>query len=611
VAHAPSTTGTGTGTGPVSGTGRGSEAGAPALVRLFLDRADAAAGEVALRSKQRGLWREVTWGEYRDDVERVALGLQQLGVAAGHRIAVMGRPTAEWLYADLAVQSLGAMAVGLYLTTSTEELCRQLQRSRARVFLAGSLEQVDRLHEAEEHAGQILVDHVVLLTDRPTAGHEGGRLHGWGEVLARGDERRLADPEAWRTVVERRTGDEPIRLFFTPGTTGPPNGVPLTSRNLIGPWQGLFSTLDKPPGPSDRTVARLPLAHPGETVFSVVLPIVFGSVPHFPEDEDTVEEAMVEVSPTLLFAIPRQLELGAARALIDLETGSGLKRRLYGAARAARRGSGPGARIGGWFAYQLLFRHLLNTFGLRRVRYALTGGAPVSPHLLRLWGQWGLPLVELYGTTECAGLAAVRDPGAPAAVAVAGVDVRLDDGGEILVRGPGVFVGYADGEQAHPVDADGWLHTGDIGRHAPGGIEVVDRQADLFAAGSGELVAPIELEQSLTDGPYLSEAMVFARGDGLVALLGLDLANVAVWARRRGILFTSPAELIDEPQVHELVRQAIDEANERTGRQGTGHRITDFRLLPAELEAGADLTPLRGLRREQLATRYGGLFDGP
>ncbi len=583
-----------------------------AIARLFLDRSDREPEKLALRYKKLGIWREVTWGDYRNSVECTALGLLRLGVRPGDRIAVMGPAIPEWLYVDLAAQSIGAVPVGLFLTTPADELERQLARSGARVFVTTSFEFVDRLLEAERLAGTQLVDHIVVASHLSPLGPQTERLIELDELDQWGAEDLAGNAGKWQGLVEERHADEAIRLYFTAGTTGAPKGILLSSRNLTGPWVDLFSELSSPPGPHDRSVAYMPTAHVGETVFSVVLPIVFGTVPHFPEDEDAVGEALIEVSPTLLLAFPRVLELYASNALIDLETGSGLKRRLYRLATRLRRGSSGAGRVGSWISYQLLFRHLLNKFGFQKVRFGLTGGAAVSPDLLRLWDQWGLQLTEFYGLTEAGGLVTVTRPGSSGSVAAPGVDLHLAEDGEVWVRGPGVFMAYLDGEKdPATVDDEGWLHTGDIGMAADGGgVRILGRKQDMFCTAAGAMVHPAELENALKYGPYIRDAMVLDRRQtGLVALLGMDLDNVALWARGQAILFTSASELISEPKVLALVESVVDEANQRLADSGSPHQIVDFRLLPAELEAGDEMTPTRTIRRSRVLEKFSALIE--
>lgn len=577
----------------------GGDAGV-ALVRLFVERADRHGGELALRYKRLGIWHEVTWAQVRERVEHLALGLTQLGVGPGDRVAVMGRPMAEWVYADLATQSLGGVTAGLYVTTTNDQIARQLRISGARVFVAETLEYVDDLLDAERTAGGTpLVDHIIVISNRGLLGRTDPRVRSIVDVEADGAKLAAGPATPWRTMVEQRSADAPIRLFFTAGTTGDPKAVALSTANVVDPWRAYLSSLPKPPGPGDLSVSFLPLAHIGETAFSIVLPILYGSVPHFPEDEETVGEALIEVSPTLLFAFPRLLDLYASNALVDLETGSAVKRHLYGLA----------GRIGGPLAYQMVHRHLLDKFGFRKVRIALVGGSKVSTEVVALWRLWGLRLSRYYGLTEAGGLSAVAAPGGEDLSSVSGVELRIGADDEVLVRGAGVFDGYlADTNDGVRLDAEGWLHTGDIGVATAGGIRVLDRSAALLHNDDGTTVIPSEIENALKFGSYVTDAMVVPLGGSrLGALIGLNVENVALWARGEKILFTAASELVDNPRVGELIGVAVDEANRRLAGAGSAHQVIAFRIMPSD--TGAGMTPTGTLRRTRVAAQHAALIN--
>lgn len=602
--------------------------GGSSLISLFAERARVDPERVALRHKDYGIWQEVTWSTYRQNVEHLALGLRSLGVAAGDRVAVMGDPIPEWIYADLAAQSIGAIAYGLYVTTPPDGVRFLLEDGGARVFIAEDQEYVDKLLDAEDLAGGRLVDHILVADRQGMFAYRDERICAVADVMARGAQARLEDPGCWERLIEQRTAHEPIRIFYTSGTTGRPKGALVSSSNLIETWGSVLAGLDRPPGPSDRSVSYMPFAHIGETIFSIVVPILFGSVPHLPEDEDGVGEAMVEVSPTLLLAFPRVWETYASQALVDIETGSAIKRTAYSLAMRARRGVLEAAwaarrpslvhRITGAVAYQLVFRHLLNRFGLQQVRFVITGGAPVSPDVIRLWQMWGVRIMELYGMTESGGIATLQDDPTPrpgvAGRAIPAAEVRLADDGEILIRGAGVFGGYWNNPDAtaETLDADGWLHTGDLGEFLDdGNLKMIDRKKDVLITALGQVVPASEIEHALKFGPYVRDAMLV--GDGrayLGALLEIDFENVAEWARKEKLVYTSFTNLATNPRVSELLQRAVDGANERLAAAGRP-QVQAFRVLPKELdpELGDEITPTRKVKRRQLADKFKELVE--
>ncbi|MPY91705.1 MAG: AMP-binding protein [Acidimicrobiia bacterium] len=598
---------------------------ARALVQTFRERAGREPGATAIRYKRHGIWRALSWGEYRDEVATTAVGLRSLGLAAGDRVALMAGQSLDWFVAEVAAQSLRAVVQGLYQGASPGELAGQLAASEPAVFLAHGQEQVDALleAEAEAEAGRALADHVVVADVQGVLRYEDRRITSLEDVRSQGRAALGEDPGAWDRLVEATGPDDVVRLASTSGTGGTSRGALLTSRNLVASWGAAFSAMPAPPGPKDVAVVQRPLAYVGEAASSLVLSIVFGVVAHLPEDEELAAEALVEVSPTVLVDFPRTFEVQASRALIDLETGSRLKRSAYRAATSlARRAVEPTwrgerpsalARAGRWFAHQLVLRQLLNTFGYRRLRIALTGGAPVSPDVVRLWQVWGVPLRELYGLTEHGGVAALQVAAAPepggGLEPVPGTELRLAGDAEILLRGPGVFRGYWQDEQAtaRAVDAEGWLHTGDVGRQGAAGIEVVDRRTNLLAVAGAEQVPASVVEHALTFGPYVRDAMVVAHGRPHVgALVEIDYDNVADWARREHVLYTSFTSLATNPRVSELVGRVVEEANLRLAEAGLPP-VRVFRLLPRELDE--EVAPTHALRRDRVEAAFGELID--
>ena len=593
------------------------------LIEWFVRRADRWPKAVAFRHKDLGIWHEVSWGHFRDAVEQTALGLEQLGVEAGSRVVMMGECTPEWLYFDFAAQSLGAIFYGIYVTTSPEDVRYLVADGEPVVFLAEDQEYVDKLLAAEAIDGR-LVDHIVVADMRGMFQYNDPRLLPFEELRKRGAAAVEASPAGyWRTRVADRKADEIFRISYTSGTTGKPKGAMLSSRNLVWAASALYHSMRNEPGPRDRTVSYMPPASPAEVAFSLVIPVLYGTIPHIPEDLTARNIAFIEVSPSLLLGFPRMWETHAARALVDIETGKRMKRVAY---RAAMRMSepyykklwsggspSPWLRFCKWFAYVTVFRHLLDKFGLGRTRFVITGGAPVSPDIIRLWNTWGVALQEIYGMTEVGGLATVQMDGRPmpgvAGRALYGMEVRLADDGEILLRSPGVFHGYWRKPEATSdvLDSEGWMHTGDIGRLMPdGNLKVVDRRGDLLETLDGRVIPASEIEHLVKRSPYVREAMLAgAQRPFLTVLIEIDSDAVSEWARSNRILYTSFSSLIQSESVRQLLAGVVEVVNvdlERIGRPP----VMDFRILPKELdpEEGDEVTSTNKVRRRQLGEKF-------
>lgn len=597
-----------------------------ALIQLFCDRAGRQPHTVALRYKDYGLWQEVTWAHCREQVELFALGLLALGLQPGERVAIMGDPTPEWLYSDLAVQSVGGITCGLYVTLPPPAIRYMVANGGARFFIAENQEYVDKLLTAED--GHPLVERIIVMDMQGMFAYQDPRLCSFAAVLAQGRQRREREPGRWEALVASRRADEVIRIFYTSGTTGLPKGALLSSRNLVWTWAVAMQALGLTPDERDRTVSYMPLAHLGEVIYSLILPILFGVVVYIPEGAEAQREAMVEVGPTLLLAFPRVWETYAARVLYDLEAGDRLKRAVYNLAMAVRRRlfryiwadqTPPlwlqaASRLAHW----AVFHHILNKFGFQNLRMVVTGGAPVSPEVVRLWQLWGVHIMEAYGMTECAALATVQADRIPrpgvAGRPAPGIELKLAPDGEILLRSPGVFQGYWQdpAATAEAVDGEGWLHTGDIGEFLPdGNLRVVDRKKDILITAHGQVVPTSEVEHVLKFSPYIRDAMLI--GDGrafLTALIEIDFDTVSEWARARGITYTSFTHLALNPATQELLQREVNTAN-ATLRERGRPLVQDFRVLPKELdpEAGDEITPTRKVRRRQLAEKFAHLVE--
>lgn len=583
----------------------------------FLERSTAQPSQTAFRYKHLGIWQEVTWGEYRERVEGLARGLLALGVQPGDRVGILAGPIPEWFISDLAIQSLGAISVGIYPATTPADLGALLRQAQARVFIAEDQDAVDDLRATGEPGTAL----ETILVVKPHGARPAGpaQVLVWAAVEERGRQGRAASPEQWGELVRQRQPDEIIGLFPTAGTTGPPKAVPLSSRHLIQLWSAALP-LARPLDSRDRTVTGLPLAAVEERVFSVLLPILTGSVAHLPENQDTVGDARLEVQPSLLVSVPRTWEIQAAQLLVDAETSDWLRRGAIKLALAANRrrpggGGGPGWSLLGALADGLIGRPIRQKLGYGNLRLALVLGAPLAPEASRLWRLLGVPLHEAYGLTEAGGLASCqREPtSTPGTVGppVPGVELQLAPDGEILLRGVGVFAGYpkAGGPLADPFDAAGWLRTGDFAEQLPNGeVRISDRRENLLQV-RGQLVAAAAIEALLKVSPYIRAAVITDEdANHLIALLEVDFATLAEWARSRRITYTTPADLVGHPATAELFRHEVSRANSALQARGQP-AIGAFRILPRALEpeAGDEIT-LRGeVKRQQLAAKFASL----
>jgi long-chain acyl-CoA synthetase len=574
---------------------------------------------VAIRHKDMGIWKEITWAGYFEAIDIVAHGLRALGVGAGDAVAILSENSPEWVFVDLAAQGIGACSAGVYQTNPPEDVAYVLDHSRAPIVFCEDQEQVDKVVAVRRETPT--VRHVVVIDPRGTREYDDPRLMRWNDFLRLGAEARQLDPAWFERELSLRDPDEPGMLIYTSGTTGQPKAVQLSSANAMRLWHE--------PDPLDATaddiiLSYLPLSHIAEKLFTLFIPLRVGCVVHFGESIETVQEDLREVSPTLFLGVPRIWERMHAAVTIRMKDSSRLKRRLFAHfARAGREIAG--RRLGGretvldrvhWLVGDMLvYRPLQERLGLRRCRVGVSAAAPVAPELLLWFWGIGVSVYEGYGLSEASGVTHLNTRGGvrmgSVGRAVAGLECRLAEDGEVLIRGPSIFRGYLRNPEAtsEMIDADGWLHTGDIGVvDDEGFLTIVGRKKEIIITSGGKNISPEKVENALKLSPYVKEAV--ALGDGrkyVAALVQIDYEIVSDWALRLGIGHSDYADLASRPQVQKLVREAIAEANDHLAKP---EQVRAFRILPKELhQDDGELTPTRKVRRRFVVEKFSGLVQ--
>ncbi len=601
----------------------GWEAGYPTLPQLLLRWEQHTPDRVALRVKRRGRWQEITAAEWADTTRRFGAGLAALGVRRGDRVGIQSENRPEWLYACVGAQGLGAVPFGIYPTNPAAELAYQIQDAGASVLIAEDQEQLDKALEVFEATTPLTT--IIVLERRGTAttiAADDRVLH-FDDVVALGDERLASDPSLWDAQTDADPDDLAV-LIYTSGTTGKPKGAMLTWRNVVGAIR--LQAAELAVTPRDEVLSYLPLCHVAEQVMSVYTPLGCGATVNFAESIETVQADLRAVRPTLLFAVPRINEKLLSAIEDRVAEATPLKRASY---RLARRLGGrlldrrlrrrptryrAGERLLRGLLWVLVIRSLRKHTGMSRVRAAISGGAPVSPEVLRFLHVLGVPVIEAYGMTEATGTITLDDPddlllgsvGRP----VAGVEVRIAEDGEILVRADTVFAGYwGQPEATAETITDGWLHTGDVGEFTEDGhLRLTDRKKDIIITAGGKNLSPSEIENRIKVSPYVKEVVVI--GDGrryVTALIQIEHDTVANWAQREGIAFTTFRDLTERDEVIALIDRAIREANDDLARV---EQVKAFRLLPRELDQDdAELTATQKVRRSVIAERYETLIE--
>jgi len=588
---------------------------------LLCERARELPDSVAFRSKHLGVYRERRWSDYAALVGHAARALQSLNLERGERIAIMGDVCEEWTICDLAAQSLGAITYGIYPTAAPAEVEYQMRDGGASIFIAEDQEYVDKIVPIADRLPDLRA--IVVIDDTAMFGYEHPKLQRFNELLGLVDKPDLDWLEA---RVAALSADDPAFIVYTSGTTGHPKGALVAHGKHLAATDTVVAQYPTLRAKAHRTVVYLPMCHVLGRDVAITLPLISRLVPHFGEDPEDFAETLFEVAPTMLFTVPRYLQKFASQVLVGMLNSSRLKRAAYDAAmRLARTyirrrwdGRANRAQDALYRAVQaVIFRPILNKLGFDKLELVVSGGAGLPAETCALWHMYGVNVVEMYGQTEEAGgiIAGQRGPfsrpgnvGTP----VEGLEVRLAEDGEVLVRGPDLFEGYWRNDEATRAvkGADGWLRTGDVGEWRDGALRLIDRARDFLVTAGGKTISPSFIENALRASPYVAEAVVFGHGRKyLTAVIEIDFDTVADWARANDVAYTGFTSLTAHPRIERLIRIEIDRVNSELARV---EQIKSFRILPKALdpqEEGEPVTPTRKVKRKLMYERFKELIE--
>jgi long-chain acyl-CoA synthetase len=576
--------------------------------------------KAAIREKEYGIWHAYSWSQYRDQVRDFALGLAHLGFQRGDKLAIIGDNRPQLYWALVAAEALGGIPVPVYQDAIAAEVQYVIDHSDAKVVLAEDQEQVDKILEIKRKLPK--VTYVIYDEPKGMRHYSSPFLLSFTAVQEQGRAFARTRPGHFEEAVRQGQGEDLAIINYTSGTTGAPKGVMLTHRNLVA-TAASYLQVDAL-SERDEIMASLPMAWVGDTFFSVVLSFLTGAAVNCPEDTSTVRQDFREIGPTTTFAPPRIWENLLSQAQVKIGDAGWLQRRLcqallpHGVRAASLRLDGKplpwGLRLLTWFGEWLVYAPLRDQLGLRRLRTATTGGAAIGPEVIQFFRGTGVNLKQLYGMTECSAPATVQRDGAvkldSAGPAIPGVELKISEGGEVLLRSPGVFVGYYKNPEATArAFKDGWLITGDAGfLDEHGHLVIIDRAKDVSHLLDGSVVAPQYIENRLKFSSFIKEAVAVGHERPyVVAMINIDLEVVGNWAEKRGIPYAGYADLAQKPEVYDLILTEIQRLN---ARLNAPLRIRKFVLLHKELDPDdAEITRTRKLRRRFVYDKYRDIID--
>jgi long-chain acyl-CoA synthetase len=598
--------------------------------RLMLAHAGQRPDAPALREKLYGIWQTTSWGALATLVKHLACGLAAAGLRRGEHVVVVGdnRPR---LYASmLAAQSLGAIPVPLYQDAVAGEFVFPVTNAEVRFAIVEDQEQADKMLEVRERCPQL--ERIWYDDARGMRKYAEPGLDALDTLIAAGAERAQREPGFFDAQVQAGQPHDVAAMFFTSGTTGNPKGVVHTHFTLLDRAQA-GKTFDKLTE-NEEVLAYMPPAWIGQNIFSYAQWLACGYVVNCPESAATVTIDLKEVGPTYYFAPPRIFEGLLTSVMIRMEDASPLKRRLFHTCMAVARRVGP-ARMDGkpvsaldalkWKLGDLfIFGPLRNTLGFSRVRVAYTAGEAIGPDLFTFYRSIGINLKQLYGSTETAVFVCLQPDNEAKAdtvgVPIEGVQIRLADSGEILVKSPGLLKEYYKNPAAtaEVLTADGWYHTGDAGFIDAGGhLKIIDRAKDVGriqgGPNDGAMFAPKYVENKLKFFPQIKEAVAFGdKRDRVCAFINIDFEAVGNWAEKHNLPYGGYTDLAQKPEVYELIRDCVEKVNAdlAADEKLAGSQISRFLILHKELDADdGELTRTRKVRRGTIAEKYQVLVD--
>ncbi len=570
-------------------------------------------GKIAFRYKKEGLYYPITYGESGKYLALLSTWLSGQGIEKGKRVAILSENSLYWALADLSIISLGAISVAIYPTLTRRDVHYILENSESSIVFVQNRAQLEKVQSFPQFTRQIKA--CIMMENESI---EGERIFHMHDLLS-GD----ASLDAWEERIDTIMSDDPICIIYTSGTTGPPKGAVLTHGNIAFVNSAIKQMIGDI-SPIQESLSFLPLSHALERIAGLFFSMNFGKTIAFAESLNTIVDNMKEIRPTHAVAVPRIFEKIYERITTQVNRQGGLKKRIFWKSvatgktmsRVLSQGKAPGflLRLRYSLAYKLVFSKLNEAVG-GNLKYFISGGAPLAKSIAEFFHAAGILVLEGWGATELSAPATWNSPSAykfgSVGKALPGVEIRVAEDGELLVRGPNVFREYWKREEAtrEAKEPDGWYHTGDIGFiDSEGWVYITDRKKELIINAAGKNISPANIENVMKSSPYISNIMVYGdRRKYITALVNLEKENVIAYLNERGITADAAKPLGEISEVWDLIEKEIERCN---GELARFEQVKKFAIVPEDFSVENDmLTPTMKLKRRNIIARYQALID--
>jgi long-chain acyl-CoA synthetase len=596
------------------------------LPQLLLDNARKySKDKIAIREKDLGIWQSYSWPDYYENTKKFALGLASLGFQGGDRLSVIGDNRPQLYWAQMAALCLGGIPVPLYQDAIEKELEYIIEHSEAKFVVAEDQEQVDKMLALKEKVPSM--EMIIYGDPRGMRHYNQPFIKSFTEVQALGLDFEKDHPDFFQKEVQKGNPEDTALIAYTSGTTGNPKGVVLTHSNLLTNVR-LISKAEEY-WDSDQVMAYLPMAWIGDSIYSLAMLLDIGFTINCPEAATTVMRDMREVGPTVVFCPPRIWENILTTIRVKMEDAAWIKQKMYAffinvaqqvsSNQLRRQRVSLRLRLLYAFGEFFVYGPLRDNLGMRKIRYAYTAGAALGPEVFQFYRSIGINLKQVYGLTETSAMCTYQPDDEvkleTVGIPLPAIEIKIGEGGEVLIKSPGVFQGYYKNPEAtSEALKDGFLYTGDAGIiDKDNHLIIIDRAKDVSTLANGTIFAPQFIENKLKFSPYIKEAITLGQGKEYVtAMVNIDMQSVGNWAERKNIGYTSYADLSQKPEVYDLIFNEVKKVNASlyNEEQLRGAQIKRYLILHKELDPDdAEVTRTRKIRRGFIAKKYAELID--